>query len=391
MRSIEKFSEAIPYILLLAAVVIFIIYTKFIWVPPLTFFIILIISPKILPRRMSLFLISITGLVFLLWAIFTLGTLLTPFILSLFFAFLLDPLVDRGTRLKLPRTLSILIIFILFAGLLTLFLYWIIPEFITESRQVIELIKDLPQTGYETFLTHISPYLNPELKSQITDLANEKIINNTLLILKNVALTISNTIKGISVIISSIISIIMIPILTFYILRDYDRLGRFVESRIPVEYKDDVMKLYDEIKQALSGYIRGQLIMIFIEGSLLALGLTLLDVKFGVLIGYFAGVMNMIPFAGMIIGLIPALISASFHPDPIPAVILTAVLFIVIQTIDAYIISPKIVGERVGLHPVIVILVLLIGAHFFGVVGFFIAIPVAAVLKILLKYIFKKS
>jgi predicted PurR-regulated permease PerM len=270
-------------------------------------------------------------------------------------------------------------------------MYWFIPALINESKQIIELTRDLPQTGYDAFIEHISPYLSPEIKGNITDFINEKLVNNSLDILKNIVLTISNTIKGISVVISSIISIVMIPVLTFYILRDYDKLGGFIKRRIPDEYVDDTMNLYDEIKNALSGYIRGQLIMILIEGGILGLGLTLLGVKFGLLIGLFAGVLNLIPFAGMIIGIIPALVSAAFNPDPIRTVILTAILFIVVQTIDAYIISPKIVGDRVGLHPVIIILILLAGAHFFGVVGFFIAIPVASVVKILLKYIFKKS
>jgi predicted PurR-regulated permease PerM len=341
--------------------------------------------------KMSIFLIAITGLVFTIWLIFTLGTLLTPFIVSLVLAFLLDPLVDKGEKLKLPRSLSIIIIFLLTSTVIGIIMYWFIPALINESKQIIELTRDLPQTGYDAFIEHISPYLSPEIKGNITDFINEKLVNNSLDILKNIVLTISNTIKGISVVISSIISIVMIPVLTFYILRDYDKLGGFIKRRIPDEYVDDTMNLYDEIKNALSGYIRGQLIMILIEGGILGLGLTLLGVKFGLLIGLFAGVLNLIPFAGMIIGIIPALVSAAFNPDPIRTVILTAILFIVVQTIDAYIISPKIVGDRVGLHPVIIILILLAGAHFFGVVGFFIAIPVASVVKILLKYIFKKS
>jgi predicted PurR-regulated permease PerM len=186
---------------------------------------------------------------------------------------------------------------------------------------------------------------------------------------------------------SNIVSIVLIPIYTFYFLKDTQFFRRKVLKSIPKGIRDQVINISRDIDNLLSRFIRGQLIIAMIVGVLSIIALVVLKVQFAFLIGTIAGVTNIIPYFGPIIGAIPAIIVALLD-EPMKAIWVIIAFFIIQQT-ESAILSPKIVGESVGLHPVFVILVLLIGGELFGVIGLIFAIPIAASIKIILNHLVK--
>jgi len=149
----------------------------------------------------------------------------------------------------------------------------------------------------------------------------------------------------------------------------------------------DIKELGRNILRVISGYIRGIFLICLIEGSILALGLYLIGIPFALWIGYFGGLMNFIPTLGVVIGIIPAVVSALFAEHRIRSLLLVGALYTTVQVLDAYVIGPKILGRSVGLHPVLVVIAVMVGAHFFGVIGVIIAVPVTAILMVIYRYL----
>jgi predicted PurR-regulated permease PerM len=180
-----------------------------------------------------------------------------------------------------------------------------------------------------------------------------------------------------------IVNIIITPIFTFYLLRDMPKIKRWVRGRVPRRFLDEAVETYQEIDRVLAGFIRGQFIVSTTEATFIAVGLTVIGVDYALLLGIFAGFANMVPYVGTYIGGIPALIVILLGPDPGRRLVFALILYVVVNLFDGYILAPRIVGRRVGLHPVVTMIAMLVGAKFFGVVGFLAAVPVTATLKIL--------
>ena len=152
---------------------------------------------------------------------------------------------------------------------------------------------------------------------------------------------------------------------------------------MPRRYVDGAVETYREIDRVLAGFIRGQFIVSAVEASFVAVGLTVIGVEYALLLGIFAGFANMVPYVGTYIGALPAVIVILTGPDAGTRLLWALLLYVVVNIFDGHILAPRIVGRRVGLHPVVTMVAMLVGAKFFGVVGFLAAVPVTATLKIL--------
>lgn len=311
--------------------------------------------------------------------------LLRPVVWAIVIAYLLSPMVHFLERKGVKRTLAVILLYTTVIITIILSSITITPKITKEISNLIELLPQYSQQANEFVnqiyirikqLDDISPQLTG-VKEAIED--NIVYIEYTIIdVFKKVTNSIISTF-------SHIISLALIPIFSFYFIKDADYFKKKIIFLIPKTCREECIDIGRDIDKLLSKFIRGQIIVAMIVGMLSTVALLILEIDFAFLIGFIAGVSNIIPYVGPIIGAIPAVVIALLD-TPMKA-IWVVIAFTTIQQVESAILSPKIVGDSVGLHPVVVILSLLVGNEWFGVVGMLFSVPVAASIKIIGKHI----
>ncbi|WP_207726855.1 AI-2E family transporter [Anaerosolibacter carboniphilus] len=311
--------------------------------------------------------------------------LLRPVVWAIVIAYLLSPMVHFLERKGVKRTLAVILLYTTVIITIILSSITITPKITKEISNLIELLPQYSQQANEFVnqiyirikqLDDISPQLTG-VKEAIED--NIVYIEYTIIdVFKKVTNSIISTF-------SHIISLALIPIFSFYFIKDADYFKKKIIFLIPKTCREECIDIGRDIDKLLSKFIRGQIIVAMIVGMLSTVALLILEIDFAFLIGFIAGVSNIIPYVGPIIGAIPAVVIALLD-TPMKA-IWVVIAFTTIQQVESAILSPKIVGDSVGLHPVVVILSLLVGNEWFGVIGMLFAVPVAASIKIIGKHI----
>lgn len=320
-----------------------------------------------------------------LLAVYLLRSILLPFVLGMAMAYFLDPAADRLERWKLSRGGAALLITLIFFSAIVLALSIAIPVL---AGQLTEMIAAIP--GYveqfnqniapmiEEKLSHISPSFTEEIKNAIGNASGAMASASVAFF--------SGALSSGMAFVNVILLLLITPIVAFYMLRDWDRIMAKLDSLIPRRHIDTVHEQIAIIDCRLSGFVRGQLIVCTMLGIYYALGLTLAGLNFGFIIGLATGFLTILPYAGVAIGMIIGLLVAVFQFDSITPIIVVAVVFASGQFIEGNFITPKLVGDKVGLHPVWMIFAMLAGAALFGFVGALLAIPVAAILGVLTRF-----
>ena len=190
--------------------------------------------------------------------------------------------------------------------------------------------------------------------------------------------------RGLSTVLTILGYLVLTPILSFYLLRDYDGIVARLSSLIPRANAPKILEFGREYDRLLSRYLRGQLLAAAVVGVITGLGFWIVGFPYALLLGVVAGVFNIVPYLGLIVSLIPALLIAVFSGAILLSLGKIAVVFAVVQLLDGAVIGPRIVGESVGLHPVWVILALAVASFFWGFVGLLLAIPLAVLIKLLI-------
>ena len=308
-------------------------------------------------------------------------TIISVFAISFFIAYLLDPVIDRMENAKIPRAAGILILIVLLGIAVTLFMLAVVPLLYTEVQY---LTKTLPKaiTSLAGMAESVADRIGLDtsvssLKDQLAPKAGE--------IARQIMSAAGDILSSATTAVSAVIDIAIIPILVFYFLKDFDRLNaklfRIIERKSGKEYT----KYFIEFDKILSVYFRGQIIVAAILAVLYTSVLLIAGVKPAILIGLLSGILSIVPYLGFIIGFSASLVLAVVQYQDFlhPAMVVGG--FIVVQAIEGNFITPKIVGDSLGLHPTAVIFALLAGGSLFGLGGMILALPVAAFLKILIK------
>ncbi len=306
------------------------------------------------------------------------ATIILPFVLGIFITYLLNPLVELLTQKKINRTVAVVLIYFILIASIIIALVYIIPILIFELNNLIETIPSYTSESQEIIAKIRRNYLAS------LPLSFQEIIDRNIDRLQELLLDfLQNVVDAIIDIFSNFFSIILGPILGFYFLKDLPYIKENIILCIPIPYKDLAIEWSKKISKTLGQYIRSQLIVSLIIGFLTTFSMVMLGIDFAFVIGALAGITNIIPYFGPIIGALPAIIiSILRYPEKIPWII---ILMLMIHQLESGIISPNIVGEHVGIYPVTVILSLLIGGTFFGIIGLIFAVPVAALIKITLQ------
>jgi len=324
-----------------------------------------------------------------LWLVWLLAPVLTPFVLALLLAWLGDPLVDRIERAGRSRNVAVTLVFVLMVLLVVLAMMILVPLI---ERQIVTLINALPQMRdwvIGTAVPWIQHKTGLELMSWLDPERSIDWIRSHWEQAGGVAKTFFGYLSrsGFAMV-TWVVNIALLPILTFYFLRDWDKLVERVAAVIPRKYIGTVSSLALESNDVLGAFIRGQFLVMLALGVIYAGGLTLVGLKLGLLIGLLAGLISFIPYLGATTGVVLAVIAALVQAQGFDLKLLIGlgVVFTVGQLMESYVLTPRIVGDKIGLHPVAVIFAVMAGGQLFGFLGMLLALPVAAVANVLLRY-----
>ncbi|MGV8146845.1 MAG: AI-2E family transporter [Alkaliphilus sp.] len=315
-------------------------------------------------------------------------SVLSPFIFAMILAYILNPVVKFVEKWGVSRLFSVLLVYVFISTIILITSLTIIPKI---SSEVKELVESLPEFTNEVYDYSYELYMKftrnvDKLPSEFDGMKNI-LEDNTDRMQKIIVDTIASITNSLVSIFSKIVSIVLIPILAFYFLKDTVKIRKTLILTIPKKHRGAIIEIARDLDKVLGGFITGQLIVAAFIGVLTTAALLVLGVRFAIIVGFIAGIANVIPYFGPIIGIIPGVLFALLD-SPTKALWVLGI-FIAIQQIESAILSPKIVGNKVGIHPIIVILVLLIGGKLFGVVGLMIAIPLAGTIKVFCKHLMK--
>jgi predicted PurR-regulated permease PerM len=338
-------------------------------------------------RHHALFWVCATAVFF--GFVWLLGDALLPFICGMTIAYLLGPIVRRMIHRGVPRKYAALLILGTFF-LLTLILLALIVPF--AWRQAAQLAAALPQFA-DRLQAEFNPYIQwVQQRFDTGDLTEyQTALKDNLGKVFQVSGTLLAGIIGGGRVALGIVSFLFItPIVAFFMMEQWVAITRWIDDMIPRKNYEKIRELLSQMDEKVSGFIRGQLIISFLLGISYAVVLTLAGLKFGFLIGLMTGILSIIPLVGTTIGLITSVSVAWFQSYSLSYTGIIATIFVTGQFLEGNIITPKIMGNSVGLHPVWILFALLAGGALFGLTGMFLAVPVAAVIGVLCAFAVKE-
>lgn len=322
------------------------------------------------------------------WLFYLLAPVLTPFIASALLAYIGDPLADRLQRLRLPRTIAVVAVFVLTFAVLGLLVLLVGPLIRTQVAALFDALPEIARQVEQVWLPSIAELLNIDAGEDVglgafltrySDMAGSW----------GAKVLVSVTKSG-GALAAAVLSLFLVPILTFYLLRDWDAILAHLAALIPSQQRPTIVRLAAETDEVLGAFLRGQLLVMFALAALYSLGLSVVGLKFAVAIGVVAGLVSFVPYLGLVFGIVLASLTVVLEPDPMWPLIGVVLTFTIAQMLEGSILTPKLVGDRIGLHPVIVIFAVAAGGQLFGFFGILLALPAAAVLSVLVRFAFHR-
>jgi predicted PurR-regulated permease PerM len=325
------------------------------------------------------------GIVVFLALLFLLRSVLLPFVAAMAVAYFLDPLADKLESWGCSRSIATTLITAAFFLVVILILMLLFPLL---QSQVLRFVSRVPKY-MELFQTFIAPMVE-QVQSSLSSGDVKTLQKAAGTYATDVFKWLTSVVKGLvggGVAVFEVLSLIIItPVVSFYLLRDWDVIVNKVDGWLPQDAAPTIREQLSEIDKTIAGFVRGQSSVCLTLATFYAIGLTLAGLEFGLLVGIGAGLISFIPYIGAAIGLAVGVGIAFAQFDTLWPIILVAGIFVVGQTAESYFLTPKLVGEKVGLHPVWLIFALMAGGALFGFTGVLLAIPVAAVIGVLVRF-----
>jgi predicted PurR-regulated permease PerM len=318
---------------------------------------------------------------YFLWSV---RAVLLPFVLATLLAYLLSPLVEMLEQRGLSRRLAIVVVYTTLLSICGVTVFYGFPRLLRELTGLNEAIPLYLSKFEEIMFSLQQNYSSFDLPDSVRTVIDQRLSGVESIILRLVNQSVDILVN----LCSQVLSFLLAPVLAFYILKDQDGIRSGLESLIPRKIKGDVLDLARDTNLIIRKFIRGHLLLCTMVGGLTALGMYLIGMPFALLIGIIAGLAELIPFFGPLLGAIPALAIGILQSWQLT--IYALLVFLVVQQIENNVISPKILGEALGLHPIVIIFSLLAGGQLWGVIGMLVALPLAAILRLVIGYIFLK-
>ena len=333
-------------------------------------------------------LLIVVGLI-LAGLLYLLQPVLTPFLVGIGIAYLADPFADRLEARGWPRSMATLMVFLVLILLLIGLFLGIYPLLIKQIQTLVQMLPSIEIWFNATLLPWLQSNLGLDVKSMKLDLVTEGLAaewKQTGGVISRVVKYATQSSMGL---ISTLGSVAMVPVVAFYMLRDFDLVTERIKMLLPLSIQPQVNAWAIESNDVLAAFMRGQLLVMLSLGAIYALGLHLVGLNYALLIGVLAGLASVVPYLGFVVGIAAALIISVFQFDNYLPLVMVLVVFSVGQIVESFVLTPLLVGDRIGLHPVAVIFAILAGGQLFGFMGVLLALPIAAVIMVLLRHLHK--
>lgn len=334
-------------------------------------------------ERLWLWLVPLLFVVAFVWL---LGPILAPFLIAAGLAYLGDPLVDRLETLRLSRTAAVLLVFAVLTLFFAILVLLLVPLL---EHQIRVFVANLPR--YAQWLQErIEPLVQmvlPEAQGLSLEAIRELVTEHLGKAGGLARVLFERAFASGTALLAFIANLVLIPVLTFYMLRDWDNFTVWVRDLLPRRIQPTVVELARETDEVLGQFLRGQLSVMLALALMYTLGLWVIGLDLAVLIGLTSGLVSFVPYLGVIVGLAASSIAMLVQTGgELLPLVWVALVFAAGQMVEGSILSPWLVGDRIGLHPVAVIFAVLAGAQLFGFVGILLALPVAAAVAVLVRY-----
>ncbi len=333
--------------------------------------------------RLRIALLAAMGVAVLL--VWLLGSVLTPFLIAGAFAYLFNPLVGRLQRLGAGRTTSVTVVFSLALIVLGLAAFFIVPAI---QSQLARFIHNLPR-----YIDEVRRVILPMISEVWPGVSHLDLHSVQQLLAQHwesaggvASILADKLFSSGTALIAVLMNLLLVPVILFYLLRDWDHLIQWIGEQIPRRYLPTCRRLCIEIDDKLGHFVRGQLLVMVVLGCIYVLGLWLAGLNLALVIGFGAGLVSFVPYLGVISGLMVSSVAMLVQSGDPSALIWVVIVFAIGQVMEQLVLQPFLLGEAIGLHPVWVIFSVLAGAQLFGFVGVLIALPVASGVSVLGRY-----
>ena len=327
--------------------------------------------------------ITVTG-----WLLYLLAPVLTPFVAAALLAYVGDPLADRLEKLKLPRTLAVAAVFLITFVVLALLILLVGPLIKTQVSALFDALPEIARKVEQVWLPTVLGWLQVEAGEDVGIAAF--LANYSELFGSWSGKVLMSVGKSGGALAAAVLSLFLVPILTFYLLRDWDYILLHAGAVVPESQRETVFQLARETDEVLGAFLRGQLLVMAALALIYSVGLGLVGLKFAIAIGVVAGLVSFVPYLGFVFGIALAGLTVALEPNPLWSIVGVVVTFTLAQLIEGSFLTPKLVGDRIGLHPVIVIFAVAAGGQLFGFFGILLALPAAAVLSVLVRFAYNR-
>ncbi|ANJ66188.1 AI-2E family transporter [Halothiobacillus diazotrophicus] len=320
--------------------------------------------------------IALAALALTVYVVYRLAPILTPFLAGAVLAYLFDPVVTRLSAWKINRSIGTTLVFFVVILVMSLALLALVPVVIDQS---IKLINVVPKV-MGNIQTELVPYLNQRFGLNINISNVSQLMVSHAREISSVLATSAGVILGNgSAVILSMMNLVLIPVVGFYLLRDWPNIMGRIRDLLPRRQEPHWVDLAQESNVMMGAFLRGQLSVMLANGITYSIGLTLVGLETGVVIGMAAGMLSFVPYLGNIIGISMALIAMYIQTGEMTPLIWVLIVFGVGQTLESILWQPRFVGGRIGMHPVAVIFAVMAGGALFGFFGVLLALPVSAI------------
>jgi predicted PurR-regulated permease PerM len=323
------------------------------------------------------------------WLLYLLAPVLTPFVAAALLAYIGDPLADRLQRIRFPRTVAVVTVFLLTFLFLSLLVLLVLPLIRDQVAALMRALPGIVDQVEKIWLPRAGELLGVEPGTDI-GLAAFLARYSDMAGSWGARAFLSLTRSG-GAVFAALLSLFLVPILTFYMLRDWDTILHRVGALVPSAQRETVFRLARETDEVLGAFLRGQILVMLALSIIYSAGLALVGLKFAVAIGVVAGLVSFVPYLGFIFGIILASLTIfAMESNLLFAFAGVIATFTIAQVIEGSFLTPKLVGDRIGLHPVIVIFSVAAGGQLFGFFGILLALPAAAILSVMVRFAYDR-
>jgi predicted PurR-regulated permease PerM len=330
----------------------------------------------------------IAGVLLLGWLLYLLQPILSPFLIGVLLAYMGDPLVDRCERWKLSRTWGVVAVFALIGLVMAILLLVLVPMLGKQLMRLYEMAPEMLDWLQNKALPWVQFKLGLDEGFWRFDKLKEAFSGQVDKTTDILGMLLSKATASGLALLAWLANLVLIPVVSFYLMRDWDLMVAKLRNLLPRGREGLVVQLFSECHEVLGAFLRGQLLVMLALGVMYASGLMLIGLELGLLIGVLAGLASIVPYLGVVVGIGAALTAGLFQfgVDFYPLLGIAAV-FMVGQMLEGMLLTPMLVGDRIGLHPVAVIFAIMAGGQLFGFTGILLALPVAAVIMVLARHL----